>query len=281
MKKFLVLFLFVLLCFCSKKDKIHYPKLLVPKVENVVEVNSKDMLQNQSPIIAVNFKSNTKVLPNNNGRFVFNEKKLKFIGNKYDTIFSRTDLKIIIDTSYSFTSKGIAYKNLLFYVNDIILKDSLKNPFYKNKLPFDSIRSLQKISVSAYPVLFYNNSKKGIIMGSLMENIKIIQEAKDIDGNWKPIEFFDNVGSCLGPMNLLLESKHYTATAIIKYKGNFKTKIRVKYLEGKNIYYSNEINGTINQAQFNQEYLIDFYKDAYGSFPRSIKDFKKRMLLNN
>ncbi|GAB3714801.1 hypothetical protein [Flavobacterium koreense] len=282
MKKLLSIFFIILFFFCSKKNENDLPRLIVPKQENVVEVNSKEMLQNRSPIIAVNFISSSKVLTNNYGRFVFDEKKLKFVHNKFDTVFSRTDLKIIIDTSYVFTSKGIAYKNLLFSVNDTILKDSIKKPFFKNKLPFGSIRNLEVKSVSSYPVLFYNNSNKGIIMGSLIDGLKIIQEAKDIDGIWKPIEFHNNINGCLGPMNLLLEPKHYTAIAIIKYKGSFKTKIRVKYLEGKNIYYSNEINGAINKAQFNQEYLLDFYRDTHsGSYPRYFEDFKKRIFLNN
>ncbi|MFT5754286.1 MAG: hypothetical protein ACI924_001517, partial [Flavobacterium sp.] len=54
--------------------------------------------------------------------------------------------------------------------------------------------------------------------------------------------------------------KKYLATSIIKYHGNFKTKIRVKIRLNNHYYYSNEIEGFINQSQFNDDFLnFKFY----------------------
>ncbi|GAA4047162.1 hypothetical protein GCM10022388_10910 [Flavobacterium chungnamense] len=255
--------------------------MLVPEKENVVEVNSREMLQNRSPLIALNFLNDKAILKNIDGVFQCNNYKT-YNGLAEKVIKNRYDLKIIIDTSYSFTSKGIAFKNLLYSVNDSILSDSINKPFYKNKLPFSRISTLENKSVAAYPVLFFNNSTKKIPLGTSDLKIEIIQEAKDIDGKWKPIEFFYGDGMCFQPLNLLLEPMHYTATTIIKYKGSFKTKIRVKYFDNKNTYYSNEICGTINRSQFNQVYLLDFYRDSHnGSYPRYYEGFKKSIFLNN
>jgi hypothetical protein len=281
MKILLSIFFIILFFSCSKKNENDLPRIIVSERDNVVEVNSKEMLQNQSPLIALNFLKDTTIIKNTDGVFECNDcetyKDLpeKAIKNKYD-------LKIIIDTSYSFTSKGIAYKNLLYSVNDSILRDSINKPFYKNKLPFSKIRTLESKSVAAYPVLFYNNSNKNIPLGKGDLKIEIIQEAKDINGKWKPIEFFYGNGMCLPQMNLVLEPKHYSAAAIIKYRGDFKTKIRVKYFDGKNVYYSNEIYGTINRSQFNQEYFLELYRDNHnGRYPRYFEDFKRRIFLNN
>lgn len=274
---FLLLGLFIFSC--QKQDQYHYPRIIVPKQKNVIEVNSKEMLQNQSPLLALNFLNDTRILPNIDGMFECRFPK-NYIGLKEKAINKRYDLKVFIDTTYKFSTQGIVYKNLLYSVTNNILKDSIENVFYKNKLPFDTIRSLQRKFVSAYPVLFYNNTNKKIPLGTGNLEIKIIQEAKDIDNKWKPIEFNNSVGTCLSPSNLLLEPKHYTASAVIKYKGNFKTRIRVKYFDGKNVYYSNEINGTINRSQFNQQYLKDFVLDVNGyNYRRNYNEFFNRMLL--
>ena len=238
------------------------------------------MLQSCSPLLALNFLKDTIILQNLNGQFNGNMLKT-FEGLQEKAINKRYDLKIIIDTTYLFSTQGIIYKNLLYAVNKNILKDSVKNKFYRNKLPFDTIRSLIKKFVSAYPVLYYNNSNRKIPLGTSDLEMNIIQEAKDIDGKWKPIEFRNPIGSCIPPLNLLLQPKHYSVSGIINYNGNFKTKIRVKYFDGKNTFYSNEINGTINRSQFNQEYLLDFYRDTHnGSYPRYFNDFKKRIFLS-
>lgn len=281
MKKLLSIFFIILLFSCSKKNENDLPRLIVPEQENVVEVNSMEMLQNQSPLIVINFLNDTTILKNIDGEFEYNDYKT-YKGLKEDAIKNKYSLKIIIDTSYHFTSKGIPYKNILFSLNDSILKNSINQPFYQNKIPFDKISTLKIKSVSAYPVLFYNNSDKNIPLGTSDLELKIIQEALDVDGKWRPIEFSNSVGMCLPPFNLLLEPKHYTASTIIKYNGDFKTKIRVKYFDDKNTYYSNEICGTINRSQFSQAYLLDFYKDSHnGSYPRYFEGFKKRIFLNN
>jgi hypothetical protein len=49
MKKHLLLLLLVSSSSCSKKEENRLPRLIIPKANKVIEVNSKEMLQNQSP----------------------------------------------------------------------------------------------------------------------------------------------------------------------------------------------------------------------------------------
>lgn len=263
------------------KEKHPYPRVIVPESDNVIEVNSKEMLQNISPLLAVNFIGDTVALPNVYGSFDGKNCKI-YKGLREKVINKRYDLRIFIDTTFNFASQGLVYKNFLYSVNESILRDSVKVDFYKNKLPFSSISSLQKNYVSCYQVLFYNNSTKDIPLGTSDMEIRIIQEAKDVDNKWKPIEFHNSVAFCIEPLDLLLSPRHYSTSAIIKYKGNFKTKIRVKYCDGKNSFYSNIINGTINRSQFNQKNLKGFYKDTHNDrYLLYFEDFKKWTFLNN
>ena len=80
----------------------------------------------------------------------------------------------------------------------------------------------------------------------------------------------------------ILEAKKYYAFSIIKYEGNFKTKIRVKLRNNNHIYYSNEIDGFINRSQFDQSFS-DSFLESYGSNlnVENYDYYKKRMFLEN
>jgi len=74
--------------------------------------------------------------------------------------------------------------------------------------------------------------------------------------------------------------KRYIASAIIKYTGEFSTKIRVKLVSGGNVYYSNVINGKINRSQFNQDFIENFLKERGAYEQTYFEQDKQRMLLN-
>jgi hypothetical protein len=116
----------------------------------------------------------------------------------------------------------------------------------------------------AVAVLVYNGSNKIQILSQsyLSNGFNMIQEALDKDGQWKPIEFmFDFVGCGTGHYDYKVLPKHYIASGIIKYAGNFKTKLRVKIESMGNFYYSDSFDGTINRSQFNQDFVPQFLKD--------------------
>lgn len=271
MKKLLSICFILLFSFCSKKES-QYPRIIVAEKSNIIEVNAKEMLGKYycTPLVS-GFNRDTVfnqkvVLHSNIKDYVF----LK----KYDTIFPRYNFKIIVDTSYTIPIKGFEYKSI-----DLPHKENMiENGLINGKEPTSEQIKIQNYEINKYwnkkfsmtnryvtcfPLLILNNSKSI----AYVKETRMIQEAKDIDGVWKPIEFHTPMPSCT-PNEYFFKSKPktYDGIAIIKYHGSFKTKLRVKVQINNQYYYSNEFEGSINHSQFSHSYLkkyIHFYKDDY------------------
>lgn len=284
MKRLFLLLAILLFFSCEKKREISLPRLTVAEVKNVVSVNSQDMLNIYTFIpLACNFNKDEKVK-----EFLFRFSDIKTKKIPFDTIIPKYDLKIIIDTSY------VIHNNFFEYEFVQRPKDVIQDGLINGKIPIELelINSSNKINnysnyvsklmdkyVNCYPLLIYNNSNNEVFL-----NTEFIQEAKDIDGKWKPIEFSFMYEMCGTGKDIqsTLDKKKYYAFSIIKYEGNFKTKIRVKLRNNNHIYYSNEVDGVINRSQFDQSFLASFLA-SYGS-NLNVDDYeyyKKEMFLNN
>lgn len=111
-----------------------------------------------------------------------------------------------------------------------------------------------------YPVYMINQTpnrkallgKGGCVFG--------IQEALDTNGYWRPIEGrgFDFCGR--GYFGLKIEPNEFVTILFPKYKGDYKTKIRVRIKNGDNIYISQSFDGFINESQLYLEKDGYFYK---------------------
>lgn len=211
--------------------------------------------------------------------------------NDADTILPRYKFRLIIDTSYIIPSKDFEYKNFEFPNKKFLYKNGLING--KEPTKEESQRAIKIITdysskhinqwddyVSCYPLLIQNTGKKV----AYINKIKVIQQAKDVDGKWKPIEFFEGLPTCVGHnyFDKFLPQK-YMGIAIIKYNGNFKTKLRVKAQIGKHYYYSNEIMGHINQSQFSLAYLKKYmqFHDYGESNDKELFENEQWLLLND
>lgn len=264
MKKILAILFILLFSFCSKRES-KYPQIILPDVDDVAEVNTKGMLNNRPTLLGVNFLNDITI------KKFSSEKERSLVYLNPDTILPKYNLKIIIDTSYTFYSKGFDYKNLPWPKPDAniseLYPDQIEREQVVFKSYFDELDKLRSTYVSSFPVLIHNLSNSNIYVStaSIIGDFHFIQQAKDVDGKWKPIEFQKSMspfGGCASlNTNYLLLPKHYLATSTIKYKGNFKTKIRIKMYSGNNYYYSNEITGYINKSQFNQDFIKYFLKE--------------------
>ena len=266
MKKVLGITFFFLFSFCSKREST-LPRIIVPDVDNVVEVNTKGMLNNRPTLLGINFLNDTILIKKNS-----NEKERSIVYLNADTILPKYNLKIIIDTSYTFHSKGFNYTNLPWPKPDENISELYPNQIEREQIVFkpylDGLDKLRSTYVSSFPVLIYNLSNSNVYIStpSSIGDFHFIQQAKDADGKWKPIEFqkgWYNFGcgtSYNNNPNYLLLPKHFLATSTIKYSGNFKTKIRIKMYSGNNYYYSNEVIGYINKSQFNQDFIKEYLK---------------------
>lgn len=112
--------------------------------------------------------------------------------------------------------------------------------------------SNNKKKVEAYPVYIWNPTNKTTSIPVTGVTTDIIQEAKDEKGNWKPIEFHVPSLCGNGTWEYILKPSYYAISSIYKYTGDFKTEIRVKFRRGRNVYYSNSFEGSINKGQFSE-----------------------------
>ena len=261
MKKLFAILFILLFSFCSK-EKHQYPRLIVPDVDDVVEVNTRHMLQSSPVLLGINFTKDTSII-------MHKERNLNksIIDLKKDTLLPRYDLKIIIDTTYDFHYNEFEYKwhDLAKFADSITKLNFSRKQFEDIVFSkyYGKINRLRKNHVVSYTLLIYNNGKENAYLEEVgVNNFSLIQEAKDTDGNWKPIEYIYSL-----PLDIIdysctvLSPKKYLATSIIKYHGDFKTKLRVKIRFGRNYYYSNEIEGYINKSQFYDGFLnTQFFK---------------------
>lgn len=223
------------------------------------------MLRSQLPLLAVNFINDTTTFSNLEDMRYYTDRKDDTIDLSFKQ--NKNDIKVILDTSYNFSNRGFEYKYIEILTEE---ERQLPRPKISNSMDlektiyrryFKQTDSLKRQYLKSYPVLIYNNSNSDLYFGT--NPIKIIQEALDVDNKWKPIEFTYEMPGCGVTSSIIcyrIKPKHYLATAVIKYTGDFKTKIRLNYLRGYKVFYSNEITGYINRSQFNPKPAEDFLK---------------------
>jgi hypothetical protein len=259
MRKLFLILIIQLFVFCTSKNEHEYPRLIAPKTNKIIEVNSQHMLKSRPRLLGLNFIKDTTVVP------YYNLYKNSIVNLGKDTLLPKYDLKIIIDTSYNFHYNDFEYVWLdLPKTMDSLLNLNLENTKFNelvDKVHYDKVDVFNKDHVKSYPILIYNNGNENSYIYDSPNGIQMIQEAKDIDGVWKPIEFMFNFPYSIIYYNFYeLKPKNYLGTSIIKYHGDFKTKLRVKIKFGKYYYYSNEIVGYINRSQFETDFLNDYLK---------------------
>ena len=252
--------------------------IAVEKPSTVIEVNTPKMLQSQPQLLALNFKKNT--LPTY---------RLNHDSNIVDlpraTVLPKYTLKIIIDTSYTFAAKGFEYKRLSYpKIKDSDLREGKEHLSEMFEPYMAEAENIREKFVAAYPVLIFNPGETIAFVSRTndIDDLYLIQEALDTDGRWKPLEFRygGSSSSILSNYHNRLLPKHYFATAIIKYHGSFKTKIRVKMKSGNRIYYSNVIEGHINRSQFDQSFIFDYLRDQRVNEEQDFENIKQAMFLN-
>ncbi len=126
---------------------------------------------------------------------------------------------------------------------------ALKHPFFAKRNSFYATIGLTEKGNYNF-VYWINTTSKAVSFPCEDGQPKLIQEAMDDKGIWKPIEYWQLSTCGFSHMTCTIEPNHYSWATIIKYKGDFQTKLRVKYKIGDEIKYSPTFNGSINLTQF-------------------------------
>ena len=134
----------------------------------------------------------------------------------------------------------------------------LPDDFYETLLPEDYFGSAFQKKLDQYPLDKYKSLPVFILNKSSSYNTIVIEdgrfamiyEAKDYNGNWKPIEFKTYSWCGNSYSNFNIRKDQFALFKVPEQTGDFKTRLRLKARIGKQIFYSNEISGLINLSQF-------------------------------
>ncbi|TXK79649.1 hypothetical protein [Mesonia sp. K4-1] len=143
-------------------------------------------------------------------------------------------------------------------------QEILKQFENKNQLEKEILLIAKKSNDSILSIFVYNNSKDSIIVSRQDSSLFLIQEAKNENGKWKPIEYWQRA-TCVNSYNTIkIKPNGVIETKSIAYKGSFKTKIRFKLYDSDQVYYSNSLDGNINPNQF--EIPDELFKKVYSRY---------------
>ncbi len=182
-------------------------------------------------------------------------------------------IQILIDTSRIISTKS----NRISYIVPPppplqVFSQSEKEPMLNIENSKDSIDSNNKNQkndrentdswINNYPVFIVNYTDT--IISLTYEDIsgfKMIQEAKDSIGTWKPIQYWhwNWCGNAYSTIDL--KPKYFALTRTPKFSGEYQTKLRLKMRFFNKTYYSKEFNGSINYSQFEFPVRFDFYNE--------------------
>ena len=110
---------------------------------------------------------------------------------------------------------------------------------------------IEKTKENQFSIYILNNTTDSISISKQDWSLYLIQEAKDKNGEWKPIEYWQYASCGNSYLTNKLEPNGILKTESVAYNGNLETEVRFKFLNEKNIYYSNSVIGKINESQFN------------------------------
>lgn len=121
----------------------------------------------------------------------------------------------------------------------------------------------------SFPVFVINKSDSPNTLWIEDGSIAMIYEAVDRSGNWKPIEFktYSWCGNSYWDLNL--EKDQFALFKVPQQSGDFKTRLRLKARIGEQVFYSNEISGSIHTRQFDFNDSSEPYEWHYILDPES------------
>lgn len=155
------------------------------------------------------------------------------------------------------TQKQLSSNNFPGYFVSGIKKLNDFYSIYKGKsaIVFDISDSSKFINV-----FLINKTDSSIFVLSDLrsKDIIMVQEAKDLLGTWRPIEFF-YYDECFDTIKQSIEipPDHYACLVSRRYKGTIETEIRFKIESENGNIYSIPFKGSVNKEQFMENTYLD------------------------
>lgn len=233
---FIILILFPIITFKISDEKVTVRNILKVDFPEIIydDKNAETYFSPKlmaSPIYLIYTIDSFSTTINLNKKFDLYKFQTK---NKfYDTMPNRRGFKIYIDTS-----KEIPMINNSYEVWNS--SDKTKNHSQK---------------IISYPVYIINTSSNEVKLNVQDGELMMIQEALDKKGEWQPIEYHLFASCSENYFDIDVPSQYCVMTKVAKYKGNFKTLLRIKLLNQDQVYFSCAFKGSINFSQLNTRHL--------------------------
>lgn len=105
----------------------------------------------------------------------------------------------------------------------------------------------------AVRVVIVNALGEPVMFNAADSRLRVIQEARDADGRWAPIEYIPS-SSCGNSFHRLgLPAGQYWEFTVPRYRGAIATQLRIRaHVDDAGVIYSNVFNGSVNAAQFQE-----------------------------
>jgi len=100
------------------------------------------------------------------------------------------------------------------------------------------------------PVYLVNKSTKIKAVHITNDYLYMTQEAENEQLEWQPIERTGLAFCAMGFYWQKLYPNEFMLFLAARYKGDFKTRLRIKFTNGKQIYYSAPFSGSVDKKQF-------------------------------
>ena len=137
---------------------------------------------------------------------------------------------------------------------------------------------LEKSNDSLYSIYVFNKTTDSLKISSQDWHLFLIQEAKNQNGDWKPIEYWKYSWCGNSYLSDKLEPNGILKTETEVYNGNFETQIRFKLLNDDKVYFSNSMTGFVNQKQFDIPNDITEYRTYERIETRGSSEILKKVI---
>lgn len=118
-----------------------------------------------------------------------------------------------------------------------------------------------------FPVFLINETSTTLAVQGQNSYLFAIQEAKDSNGIWRPIETRAMPSCTTGPWARKIAPQHFAVFIMPKYAGEYETELRTRVRNGTQILVSPSYLGNINYRQFFLPKEEEFYAEVYRKWP--------------
>lgn len=166
-------------------------------------------------------------------------------------------IKLKLSILFCFFSLAFFGQNRLMDFNknksdfEFIASEELKAEFKQSANSKSKIQIIAKITNDTIISIYLkNNTKDSINLNKQDWHLYLIQEAKNENKEWKPIEYWSYSWCGNSYLSEKVESQKIIKTETEKYNGTFDTEIRFKFLINNEELYSTPLKCKIDLTQF-------------------------------